>query len=86
MQTKPEIENVRDFNRLAVLKMEIPRLHLEPEVDAKGIPFFPIVMTPEVIGVMQQYEAGVLRHDPRQLLRWRDIAFAIGKTARRAKQ
>jgi hypothetical protein len=82
MKPQNVIENFRDYNKMAALKQEIVTLPLTPEEDAKGIVSFPVELTAEVVDVIDRYDAGTLLQNSKQLLRTRDLMFAIARAAR----
>lgn len=82
MKLQNVTENIRDYNLMASLKTDITKLQLTPEEDQRGIVSFTVEMTSEVVDVIDRYNSGLLRQDSKQLLRTRDLIFAIARAAR----
>lgn len=78
---KLEIENIRNYNLVAVLKAK-NNIPLNPIENAVGQVVYPVEMTPGVRETIEMYQLGNLRLEPQKLLRTRDLIFDIARASK----
>jgi hypothetical protein len=77
----PEIENIRNYNLVAVLKTK-NNIPLNPIENAVGQVVYPVEITPAIAETMEMYQLGNLQLEPQKLLRTRDLIFDIARVAK----